>query len=87
MQCRFNDTSGYLWMLSPHISACLLIYSHLHAKVLPNKLLSCLQVHHNLSLSLSFVLFFYVSHPDRLAAALSGTVLVIEDMLTSVDRY
>lgn len=42
------------------------------------------QVHH---IPLSHTLFFCVSLPDRLAAALSGTVLVIEDMLTSVDRY
>ncbi len=44
------------------------------------------QVHH-IFIFLSLPLFFCVSPPDRLAATLSGTVLVIEDMLTSVDRY
>lgn len=50
-------------------------------------LLYCLHSYTTFSLSVSLPVFFCLSLLDSFAAALSETVLVIEDMLTSVDRY
>lgn len=48
---------------------------------------ACYSLHTGTPHFLPFLLLFSLSLLDRLAAVLSGTVLVTEDMLTSGDRY